>query len=214
MALHLAGNLLAAVDIETTGLLAGQHDILQIAIVPATPDLQPDFKLARQWFIAPTRLDFVSPEAMRVNGLSLEDLTFTAPSVGTVTDHIVEYLGSLPLPVNKGLIPLAHNWAFESAFLSSWLGLDGLSTIFSRRARDTMTLAAGIFDSREFAGDTFNFPSLSLEHLCQQLGITNERPHDAFYDCCATIHLYRRLLEIAAHPEWPVESILLSPEAA
>jgi DNA polymerase III epsilon subunit-like protein len=38
---HLNGNLLASVDLETTGKRAGYHEPIQIAVVPLNSDLRP-----------------------------------------------------------------------------------------------------------------------------------------------------------------------------
>ena len=48
--LTLNSNTMAAVDIETTGSVVGYHEIIQIAIVPLTPDLDP-------WDKAPFYMD-------------------------------------------------------------------------------------------------------------------------------------------------------------
>ena len=37
---HLNGNLMAAVDLETTGTQPGYHEIIQIAVVPLDSEFQ------------------------------------------------------------------------------------------------------------------------------------------------------------------------------
>ncbi|MBN2022375.1 MAG: hypothetical protein JW809_06230 [Pirellulales bacterium] len=38
---HLNGNLLASIDLETTGLQAGHHEPIQIAVVPLNSGIRP-----------------------------------------------------------------------------------------------------------------------------------------------------------------------------
>ena len=42
------------------------------------------------------------------------------------------------------------------------------------------------------------FPSVSLTHLCQQLGIVNKKPHDALADAIAEADLYRAMTRLCA----------------
>lgn len=39
--LHLNGHIMAAVDVETTGLRPRYHDVIQVAVVPLNSDFKP-----------------------------------------------------------------------------------------------------------------------------------------------------------------------------
>ena len=72
--INLNGNLLAALDLETTGLIDGYHDIVQVAVVPLDGNLDP---LDVSPFYMNMKPDFperADPEAMRINGLDLGEL--------------------------------------------------------------------------------------------------------------------------------------------
>ena len=56
-------------------------------------------------------------------------------------DLFVEWFERLDLPFKKGLVPLAHNWAFESSWLKEWLGITLFDEIWYSHARDGMLLA-------------------------------------------------------------------------
>ena len=58
-------------------------------------------------------------------------------------DLFVEWFERLDLPFKKGLVPLAHNWAFESSWLKEWLGITLFDEIWFSHARDGMLLAHG-----------------------------------------------------------------------
>jgi DNA polymerase III epsilon subunit-like protein len=192
--LQLGDHQLAAVDIETTGLIAGYHEIIQIAIVLCDDSLNPLDKTF-VYKIRPEHKERVDPKAMECNRLDLDELIATAPPQWVVAERLSEFVKSLNLPVNRNLVPLAHNWAFESAFMNAWLGLDHFQQIWYRRARDSMTYAASICDREERAGRKRPFEQFSLEWLTKHFNVVNLRPHDAEFDTRATIELYAKLLD-------------------
>src|SRR3972149_11244301 len=108
---HLNGNLLASVGLETTGLQAGYHEPIQIAIVPLNSDIKPLDVRPFYTTIRPNYPERQQTNAGYVHGLKLEDLVLHAPDAGRVQDLMVEWWEKLDLPVGKTLVPLAHNWA-------------------------------------------------------------------------------------------------------
>jgi len=75
---HLNGNLLASIDLETTGLQAGYHEPIQIAIVPLNSDIRP-LEGVRPFYTT-IRPDFPERQekAGYVHGLKIEDLILHA----------------------------------------------------------------------------------------------------------------------------------------
>ena len=174
---------LAAIDFETTGLVAGYHEPIQIAVVP----LDSEFRPTGDSFVEYIRPEFPerqSVEAMQVNAI---DLRLCRLSPARVSDLLVEWWEHQ----HGQLTPLAHNWAFEYSFLNAWLGVDLTQHLFSRDAIDTKTLASAM----RWAGHDLG-RSASLGALCQHFGIINERAHDAYADCVAEGELFGKLTEL------------------
>lgn len=192
---HLNGNLLASIDLETTGLQAGYHEPIQIAVVPLNSDIQP-LEGVRPFYttIRPEHPERQEKRVGFVHGLKLEDLVLHAPEAGRVQDLLVEWWEKLDLPVGKSLVPLAHNWAFESRFLQSWLGVDLANTLFSGHARDAMLFALALNDKAAFLGLPAPFARVGLGSICKRFGITNPNPHDALCDALAEAECYRAML--------------------
>jgi DNA polymerase III epsilon subunit-like protein len=192
---NLNGNMLAALDVETTGRLAGYHEIVQIAIVPVGLDLLP-LEGVRHFnhLIRPEHKERAEKEAMRVNGLDLDELEATAPSSFEVADWLDEWFRDLKLPFQRSLVPLAHNWAHEKGFITDWLGLDGVSKYFFSHPRDTMVTASFLNDYCAMHGDRVPFSHINLVHMCKVLGIEYTDAHDALADSLATAEVYRRLI--------------------
>ncbi len=192
---HLDGNLLASIDFETTGLRAGYHEIVQIAVVPLNADLRPTPEV-RPFYtnIAPNYPERAEVKSSRIHGLNMDYLMMNAPSQDKVADLLLEWWERLELPVRRSVVPLAHNWAFESAHGKAWLGDDLFSHMFHSHARDGMLLAVSMNDRAAFYGYPVPFSYVGLNALCGHFGITNEKAHDALSDARAEAEVYRALL--------------------
>ncbi len=191
---HLNGNLLAAIDLETTGLQAGYHEPIQIAVVPLNSDLRP-LESVRPFYM---NIKPSYPERQEaagyVHGLNLNDLVLHAPTPGKVQDMLVEWWEKLDLPFGKTLVPLAHNWAFECKFLNAWLGVDLTSTLFSGHARDAMLYALSLNDKAAFMGLPVPFNKVGLGSICKRFKVHNPKAHDALCDAIAEAECYRAML--------------------
>jgi DNA polymerase III epsilon subunit-like protein len=195
--LTLNGNLLASVDVETTGLVDGYHEIIQIAVQPLDshfepyPGILPFYMNLQPEY--PTRID---PAVKRVHHLDMADLHLTAFDKYRVADMLDEWFQRLNLPFQRKLVPLAHNWIFDSAFIKAWLGLETFNQLFHFHPRDTMLLALSINDRAVLRGADIPFNRFGLKDLCRRLNIGLDNAHDALADALAVAKLYRELLYI------------------
>lgn len=187
---------MAAIDFETTGLDPSTNEIIQVAVVPLDSDLEPHPDI-RPFYtnVCPDNPEIICDRAMRVNGLDIEDLILHAPPREKVEQYLVEWFEAIDLPMNKRLVPMAHNWTFEKSFGVAWLGLELWEHIFHFSARDGMVLAHAINDRAAFAGEDIPFSRVGLNSLCKHFGIINENPHDALSDCLAEAKVYKALLK-------------------
>lgn len=192
---HLNGNLLAAIDFETTGKRAGWAEIIQVAVLPLNSDIRP-LAGVRPFYmnLAPKYPERAERAASLVHGLDLTELMLHSPSSEKVADLLVEWWQKLDLPMNKCLVPLAHNWAFESAHGKAWLGDELFSQLFHSHARDAMLYALALNDKSAFKGEPVPFAKVGLGALCNRFNIDNPNHHDALNDCIVEAEVYRSLL--------------------
>jgi len=192
---HLNGNLLTAIDFETTGLIPGYHEIIQIGVVPLNADLRPNPELRPFYHnMAPKFPERSQAGAGQVHGLDLSDLMIHAPSSERVADLLVDWWERLDLPENKTIVPLGFNWEFETGHGRAWLGYELFNQLFHGHARDGMRLAIALNDRSSFAGEPVPFARVGLKALCKHFGVNNENPHDALSDAYAEAAVYRALL--------------------
>jgi DNA polymerase III epsilon subunit-like protein len=188
------GNLLASIDLETTGTQPGFHEIIQIAVVPLNSDIRPNNDLpVFSQFIKPKRPERASKGATAKHGISIDDLMLEAPCSEKVEDMLVEWFDRLELPFGKVIVPLAHNWAFESSFLKAWLGVEMVDRLFHSHARDGMLAAVFLNDKAAFAGEVMPFNRVGLGSVCNKFGIINTKAHDALADAYAGAEAYRAM---------------------
>lgn len=191
---HLNGNLLAAIDFETTGTVPGYHEPVQIAVLPLNSDLRP-LEGVRPFYsmMQPQHPERADVAAMRVHGLTLAELE-DAPHPDRVADYLIEWFGRLDMPIERNLVPLAANVVFETGFLLAWLGEPLKQRLFSPLIRDVMITALSINDRSFFAAQKCPFNRVGLAALCEHFGVVNQKPHDALSDCLAEAEVYRCLL--------------------
>ena len=196
---HLNGNLLCAVDVETTGIKAGTHDLVQVAVLPLDSNIKPIKSIMPFYMnLTPTRLDNIDYKACKVNKLTLSQMINQSMDKWKAADLFEEWFERLNLPVaashHKKLMPLWSNGSFDKSFLKEWLGDEGYDYFFHFHERDTQALALSINDRFYQMSEKLPFPKVGLNAIAAQFNIVNENAHDALSDCITTAEVYRQML--------------------
>ena len=112
------------VDIETTGLLSGYHEIIEIAIVGD------NFQYHKK--VKPKNIQFAQMRALQINGYNAKAWRY-AEEPHVVAEEISEIL--------KDSRIVGHNPNFDMDFISEMLNTYEEHCHFDRRYIDTITLA-------------------------------------------------------------------------
>jgi DNA polymerase III epsilon subunit family exonuclease len=173
---------LAFIDIETTGLDKGTHEIIELAVVIAKMKEgqlvvidQLDFK------IQPKHIENADPQALRINGYNSADWLF---AIG-LEDAMKEFAKK-----TEGAIFVAHNITFDYGFVENAFKKTNIENKMHFYKLDTISLAFGILHTNDDLG------KLSLRVLCEKYGIENKKAHSAFADAYATYEVFKKLMNL------------------
>lgn len=194
--IHLNGNLLCAIDLETTGFNPKIHDIWQIAILPLDSDIRPLKMEGLSPFyidIKPDRPQNADPEAISKD--KLEKVLKDGLDSELAQMLLEKWFNKLQLAINKKICPLACNWPFDRSFLIEWLGLLNFEAFFHPWYRDVLAASLYSNDRADVNAEPVPYAKSSLAYLCSTLKVENISPHDALSDCVATAEVYRLMLK-------------------
>lgn len=191
--LNLNGNLLCAVDVETTGDDPEAYEIWQIAVLPLDSQLRPQSSILPFY----TELRPENPDMYQSAAVSRERLALAAQrglDRYFAADLFNEWFERLKLPLGKRISVLAQNWVYDRGFILNWLGPAAVDRYFDARYRDTMSAALFCNDRADFTADQIQYPKVNLRYLAKTLRVENPNPHDALNDCVVTAEVYRRMV--------------------
>jgi len=196
---HLNGNILCAVDTETTGLIPFHHDVIQVAVLPLNTHLEP-----MQWWngkkvlpfymrIKPSHPENVDPGARSVHGLDPFDSNAIDP--WQASELFERWFESFNLGPKKKITPLGMNYQFDLPFIADWLGgMDHYAQFFHHHYRDLMVGSLTMNDIAYNFGAAPPYPMVSLKRLACVHDISHERGHDALEDCLVTARCYKKMI--------------------
>lgn len=193
---HLNGNLLCAVDVETTGKNPELQDIIEVCILPVDQnfDIHSHFAMFHMR-MRPSNPENIDYKAIRVNQADVAQLCLNGLDADKVADLLWEWFQGLELAPNKQIWPLAQNWVFDRAFLVKWLGLEMFNNIFAPMFRDTFAISQFLNDAAAVRHDPIPFPKASLGALANHFGVEQIQAHTAVSDCMTTAQVYKALLK-------------------
>nr|BDT32057.1 3'-5' exonuclease [Myxococcus sp. MH1] len=168
---------LAFIDLETTGLDASRHEVLEVAVLRV--DARSLKVLAEyETRVQPTRLADAHPEALAVCGYSDEEWRDALP--------LHEVLATVT-PLLAGTLVAGHNTSFDWGFLvESYRRTELALPRVDYHRLDTASLAWPLLATGEVE-------SLSLNTLAKRFGLHRPTPHRAMADARCTLELARCL---------------------
>ena len=169
----------AFIDIETTGLDVGKHEIIEIGVVLTTERLETieEFELK----IKPEHIENADPISMKINHF---DVTHWEQA-----HSLTEAMKILSEKV-KDCIMVGHNVAFDSGFLEHAFSVTGVGNSMHYHKLDTVSVAWAKLHREP------DLEHFSLRELCLRFDIKNEDAHTGLGDARATYLLYKKLMEL------------------
>ncbi len=197
---HTNGHLLCAVDVETTGLIPGFNDLIQVAIVPLDANIKP-IKSVLPFYVnmKPHYPENIDSGLLKSGKVRVMEIIKSGVDPETGADFLEEWFEKLNLPItlneHKRIMPLWTNGSFDKDFLREWLGREHYENYFHFHERDTQAVGLFLNDRYDHKAEAkLPFSRVGLTNMCEELGVVNDMAHDALQDCLATAELYRALL--------------------
>jgi DNA polymerase III subunit epsilon len=162
------------VDVETTGLKARQHRIIEVALVRYSAHSDPFIWSS---LVNPGRR--IPDYIRKLTGID-DSMVLNAPEFRSLGPTVQEIIGDLPI--------VGHNVDFDISFLNAELARSGLPRLVNV-ALDTMPLADELIPG---------IRRLSLRDVARELGVTRTSEHRALADAEITLTIYHSLVKIAA----------------
>jgi DNA polymerase III subunit epsilon len=165
----------AIVDVETTGTSYKSGKITEIAIL-----IHDGHGVINEFSSLINPEQKIPYRIQQLTGIN-DRMVENAPKFYEVAKQIVE--------ITEDCIFVAHNASFDYNFIRQefkYLGYD-----YQREKICTVKLSRKLIPFKR---------SYSLKNLCEELQITNSRPHRAYGDACATAVLFNLLLSINPNP--------------
>ena len=187
-------NTITFFDLETGGLSASKHPIIQIAAIQVNNDFT-------KWRSFERKLQFdvskAEPQALNVNSYERDVWAAQAVTPKQAAEDFkkfisngadIEKVGKSGRPYKVARLA-AHNAPFDRDFLFPWYRKLGVFLPADWHVIDTVQLAL-VYNTIYGV----NTPSLKLGDLCEYHGIPLEDAHDALGDVKATALLAKHLL--------------------
>jgi DNA polymerase III epsilon subunit-like protein len=179
-------------DVETTGLDAYKHDVIELSMHRLTDNVQ------HTWCLKPINYETIDSGALRVNGHKLEDLKhqtkFGAEKYKDPNKIIVDienWVAEDGVPTEKRLL-VGQNIAFDKIMLEQlWTKCNSKDTFpFGRRTLDTMQIEFFLDWCKGTLAEGY-----SLANLVKKYGVKNEKAHTAEADVKATKEVFEKQVE-------------------
>ncbi len=176
----------AFIDTETTGLDYLRHEIIEVAGIvvritnpsdPSTYEVLHEF----EYKIKPERISDADPVSLKIN--HYDPSQWTEALTRTQAMKLVN-------EKTEGAVMVAHNVAFDSAFMDKAFKDSGLENKMHYHRLDTVSMAYALLRNNE------DVDHLSLRALCNHFGIVQDKQHEALADVRATVELYKKLMQL------------------
>ena len=176
---------LAFVDIETTGFLPGEHEMIELGVVLVRQigDEGKEFEVIEEFEmkIKPEHIETANPQSLKVNGYDPAQWIFA----NTLTEAMKVFGAK-----TRDAIFVAHNVTFDYSFIEKAFETTGVVNEMFYAKLDTISMAYAKLHKNPRA------EKFRLQKLCEFFGIENSKAHTALADARALFEVYKKLMNL------------------
>lgn len=189
---HLNNNPLCVVNCQTTGAVAGVHDLYQVCIMVLDAGLKPDRAIIPFYCdLQLKRPECIDEKVYKKRRVGICQAQVSGIEPYRAADLFEEWFGKLQLNFGKQIVPLSHDWPRDRAFILDWLGPETFSQFFSASYRDTQTTSLYCNDRAEFHNEPCPFAKNDIKWLGSVYKVDSDRSRDALQTCLLIAEVYR-----------------------
>lgn len=180
-------------DVETTGLVLGESEIIELSLINLANDSQ------KTWLLKAKNQSAIDMGALKINGHKYEDITHSSKygkdNYKEPSQVIVEIENWLMednvSTINR--ILCGQNVAFDHYMMQFlWKANNAADSFpFSRRMLDTMQIEMFC----DLANSSLLKEGYSLANLAKKYGVKNEKAHSAAADTLTTKEVFKKQIE-------------------
>ena len=204
------GNIICAIDTETTGLDADINEITEICIIPLDnslniykgDDINGSPMKPFHIFMRPYNVDNIDDVALRVQKKTLREVMVNGVDPQVAADCFDTWFQKLPMDHGRGkrIVPLGHNYQFDKGFITKWLTATTYNDCFHYHYKDSMIAAGYINDRADFRLEPRPFDRLKLQDIVTKFCLGKRPQHTALDDAYQTALIYKRICEMFTMP--------------
>jgi hypothetical protein len=196
---HMNNNLMCSIQIRTSGPNPGEHEILQLALMPLNrflkvheeiPVIDMKFKLEY-----PGNLDM---DYCRLKQSDIAECAVRGIDKYKMVEIFDRWYREIRLPFRKKILPLGYDWGSVKPFLVEWLGQALYDEIFAPECRDVLMCALFMNDRAGVRVEKIPFAKTDLGYLCSCARIEHIDKNAPLSDCDSVAQLYDHLLRLGA----------------
>ena len=181
-------------DTETTGLDPVKNSLFQIALIV---EIDEQIKFRKSYYARPLAGTIASPEALKINKVTVEQLRDMPPAEETfkkIRDDISPFLNGSRF--DKFILSGYNSGPFDIPFFKTWVekiaGFTEYNKMFWVGGVDVMDFA--LWKLRKTRGNMVNFKQ---ETVARELGIKVDEnlSHEGMYDVCTCYNIFRAIFK-------------------
>lgn len=182
------------IDVETTGLDANKHTMIELAARLDSDGKTIDKFHAKFFNSKNVHIDL---GALKVNKVALKELMVAKPEIEEIA-RLVDWLLELTTKVKGQIYVSGQNVQFDVNFLKNTLAkynVEGLDQIIGYKYIDTFSLAMGLINAGKLITEN---NKLNLENIAKSLNIdlTNKQLHTAEADVDIAAEVFYGLVKL------------------
>jgi DNA polymerase III epsilon subunit-like protein len=186
---------LCALDTETTHIDFLKAKVVELTILPLTPEFEPDETIKPlNCLVNPGEAELnLGYEALSFNGIDKNRVLTEGVHIVNLSTHIRVWMQTYGI---TSIEPLAHNWVYDRVVLRNSLSFNDVESIFYRRAKDSHTAAVFVNDLYKSMGKEKPFKKTNLSAMAEYFGMDTKGAHRALQDCLMSAFVYKNLLSM------------------